>query len=482
MANQESPKHKALRAAVEHALNYLDNLDSQPVAASATADALRKQLARPLNEDGIPAEVVISDLARDVAGGLHGSAGGRFFGWVIGGSLPAALGADWLTSTWDQNAGLYAVAPAAAIVEEVVGEWLKDLLQLPSLSSFALVTGTQMAHVTCLAAARHALFARRGWDVEGRGLAGAPAIRILASDQHHGSVERAIRLLGLGASNIADVATDFEGKVLPAELEKALAQDAAAPTIIILQAGDVNTGVFDDFSVLVPLAKKYAAWTHVDGAFGLWAAASPRYQYLMQGASEADSWVTDGHKWLNVPYDCGFAIVADPEAHSASMSHRAAYLTHATQERDEMDWNPEFSRRARGFASYAALRQLGRNGVADLVDRCCEHAQSIVKGIGQLSGAQVVCQGTINQGLVRFLNPAPDPTEQDHHRWTDQVIAAIAQSGEAFFTGTTWRGRRAMRISVSSWQTTNADVERTIAAVARVLQLSRMPVASSARE
>jgi glutamate/tyrosine decarboxylase-like PLP-dependent enzyme len=480
MSNQ-SPDHKPLRTAFEHALTYLDHLDSQPVGASAGAEALRSQLFKPLLDDGMPAEVVVSELARDVAGGLHASAGGRFFGWVIGGSLPAALAADWLTSTWDQNAGLYAVAPAAAIVEEVVGEWLKVLLQLPPQASFALVTGTQMAHVTCLAAARHALLAKRGWDVEERGLAGAPVIRILASDQHHGSVDRAVRLLGLGASNLLDIATDVQGRVLSDALEEALAQDADAPTIIILQAGDVNTGAFDDFKQLTPLGKKYGAWTHVDGAFGLWAAASPRYRHLMEGASNADSWVTDGHKWLNVPYDCGFAMVTHPEAHSASMSHRASYLTHATKERDEMDWNPEFSRRARGFASYAALRQLGRTGVAGLVERCCAHAQSLVKGIGQLPGAQVLSEATINQALVRFRNPAPGATEQDHDRWTDQVIAAIAESGEAFFTGTTWRGHRAMRISVSSWKTSDADVERTIAAVARVLEEARIPVPSSTR-
>lgn len=474
--------HKALRAALEHALNYLDSLDSQPVGASATAEALRNQLHKPLGEEGMPADVVVSELARDVAGGLHASAGGRFFGWVIGGSLPAALAADWLTSTWDQNAGLYAVAPAAAIVEEIVGEWLKELLQLPSHSSFALVTGTQMAHVTCLAAARHALLAKRGWDVEERGLAGAPPIRILASDQHHGSVERAIRLLGLGTSNVVDLPTERQGRVFPAELENALAEDPEAPTIVILQAGDVNTGAFDDFSSLVTLGQKYGAWTHVDGAFGLWAAASPRYRHLMQGASQADSWVTDGHKWLNVPYDCGFAIVAHPDAHSASLSHRAAYLTHASKERDEMDWNPEFSRRARGFASYAALRELGRKGVADLVDRCCAHAQSLVEGIGRIAGAQVLSEAIINQALVRFLDPAPHATEQDHDRWTDHVIAAIADSGEAFFTGTTWQRHRAMRISVSNWKTTEADVERTITAVARVLEHSRVPAVSSARE
>jgi glutamate/tyrosine decarboxylase-like PLP-dependent enzyme len=469
MQSTDSTLQKTLDTAVSAALSHLEKLDDSPVAATADLATLRKQLGKPLERTGVPAERVVAELIRDVEGGILGSAGGRFFGWVIGGSLPAALGADWLASAWDQNAALYATAPAAAVVEEIAGGWLKEILGLPPHVSFALVSGCQMAHTTCLAAARHALLTRRRWNVEEEGLYGAPPIRILSSDQRHGTFERAVRLLGMGLAQVQYLPADSQGR-LPAEvLEIALACDRSAPTIVLLQAGDVNIGAFDDFETLIPIAKRYNAWVHIDGAFGLWAAASPRFRHLVKGASAADSWATDGHKWLNVPYDCGYAFVADPEAHRASMSHRAAYLTHDADARDEMDWNPEWSRRARGFPTYAALRQLGRDGVEELVDRCCKHAHALVTGIGALPGAELVWEPIINQGLVRFLDPKPGATEGDHDRRTDEVIAAILRTGEAFFGGTTWGGRRAMRVSVSSWQTTEEDVRRVIRAVERVL-------------
>jgi glutamate/tyrosine decarboxylase-like PLP-dependent enzyme len=244
----------------------------------------------------------------------------------------------------------------------------------------------------------------------------------------------------------------------------------------LLQAGDINTGAYDDFAALIPMAHQHGAWVHIDGAFGLWAAASPRHAHLLQGAEAADSWVTDGHKWLNVPYDSGYAFVADPESHRASMSHRAAYLTHAAEARDQMDWNPEWSRRARGFATYAALRQLGRSGVADLVERCCRHTRSLVARIGSLPSAEALSEPIINQGMVRFLAPRPGATNQDHDRRTEEVIAAINASGEAFFTPTTWHGKRAMRVSVSNWRTSDKDVERVVAAFAQVLQRKTAPV------
>jgi glutamate/tyrosine decarboxylase-like PLP-dependent enzyme len=387
---------------------------------------------------------------------------------VIGGAVPAALAADWLTATWDQNGALYATSPAAAVVEEVAGAWLKDILGLPAHASFALVSGCQMAHATCLAAARHALLAGRDWDVEQRGLYGAPPIRILTSSQRHGSFERAVRLLGLGRDQVVCLTSDANDRLEPEALQKALEADASAPTIVLLQAGDINIGAFDDFESLIPIAKHYRAWVHVDGAFGLWAASSPRYRHLVKGVEAADSWATDGHKWLNVPFDSGYAFIANRDAHRASMSHRAPYLTHQEDARDEMDWNPEWSRRARGFATYAALRQLGRDGVAELIDRCCRHAPEIVMGIGKLDGAEVLWEPIINQGLVRFVDPS---TEQDHDRRTDEVIAAIVASGEAFFGGTTWRGKRAMRVSVCNWRTSPDDVQRSINSVARVLGL-----------
>ena len=462
---------KTLEAAQQHALSFLEHQGSQAAGATVDVATLRERLSKPLAREGLPPEQVIAELVEGVEGGLLGSAGGRFFGWVIGGSLPAALAADWLAGAWDQNAALYACAPAAAVVEEVAGEWLKDVLGLPADASFAFVSGCQMAHATCLAAARHALLAGRGWDVERQGLYGAPPIRILSSGQRHGSFERAVRLMGLGQESLVYLDSDDEDRLEPDALLRALEADASTPTILLLQAGDINIGAFDDFATLIPLAKRHHAWVHVDGAFGLWAAASPRYRHLLEGAAAADSWATDGHKWLNVPYDCGYAFVAHAEAHKASMTHRAAYITHDEDARDEMDWNPEWSRRARGFPTYAALRQLGRDGVADLIERCCRHAHAIVTGIGDLPGAELLWEPHINQGLVRFLDPSPAAAEADHDRRTDEVIAAIVATGEAFFGSTTWRGRRAMRVSVCNWQTSDEDVARAVGAAAKVLNV-----------
>ncbi len=445
---------KILERALDRAVEYLDTLDASPVAATADVNTLRKQLKKPLQDDGVPAEQVIDELAAGVEGGLLGSAGGRFFGWVIGGAVPSALAADWLTSAWDQNAAIYACSPAAAVVEEVAGAWLKDLLAIPETASFALVTGCQAAHVTGLAAARHRLLANAGWNVEDQGLSGAPAIRILTGEHVHGTVERAVRLIGLGSANIHHLPLDPRGRLSIGALENAL---TAAPTIVVLQAGDLNTGAFDDFETLIPLAKKLGAWVHIDGAFGLWTAASPRLRHLMKGAAAADSWATDGHKWLNVPYDCGYAFVADPEAHRASLSHDAPYITHKEDSRDQMNWNPEWSRRARGFPTYAAIRELGRAGIAGMIDRCCRHAKALVNGIGSLPGAEVLWESEINQGLVGFGDR------------TDEVIAAIQKNGEAFFGATTWQGKRAMRISVCNWRTSDDDVARAIAAARRAL-------------
>ena len=469
MANIDTPLEKVLDKARNHAVRHLEKLDVAPVAATANVETLRAQLAKELNDSGIPPDVVVDELARDVQGGLIGSAGGRFYGWVIGGVLPAALGADWMTSAWQQNAALYATSPAAAVVEEICGNWLKELLRLPKSASFALVTGCQMAHVTCLAAARHSVLARRDWDVETQGLFGAPPIRVLTSSERHRSFERAIKLLGLGTTQIQVLPVEEKGCLLADALEQELRADTQSPTIVLLQAGDVNIGAYDNFDELIPIAKKYGAWVHIDGAFGLWASTSDRLCHFMKGAEAADSWATDGHKWLNVPFDCGFAFVADSESHRASMASTAAYITLATDARDQMDWNPEWSRRSRCFATYAAIRQLGRQGIAELVDRCCQHAHSIVTGIGALNGAEVLWEPTINQGLVRFLDSSPNATEEDHDRHTDEVIARILLTGEAFFGGTTWRGQRAMRVSVCNWRTSEADVERVIKAVAKCL-------------
>ena len=458
----------ALTRAAEHARAHLEGLDQSSVAATVDLAELRKRLGRPLENAGVPAIEVIDSLVADVEGGLMRAQGGRFFGWVTGGVTPAALAADWLTSAWDQNAALYACSPAAAVTEEVVGAWVKDLLGLPASASFALTTGTQMSHVTCLAAARHSLLAARGWDVDSRGLLGAAPIRVLASSETHGSVMRALRLLGIGSNAVHCIPVHERGWLQPSALAEALAAHDGQPLVVVLQAGDLNIGAFDPFEELIPLAHARGAWVHIDGAFGLWAAASPAYKRLLRGVERADSWATDGHKWLNVPYDSGFAFVAKANDHRAALSHRALYLTHDGEARDQIDWNPEWSRRARAFTAYAALRELGRHGVADLIDRCCKHAATLVTEIGKLPGGAVLWHPTLNQGLVRFRAGRKSSVAEDDRR-TDEVIAAVLATGEAFFSGTTWRNRRAMRVSVCNWRTTADDVVRSVATVEKAL-------------
>ena len=466
-------QHATLTRAAELALSYLGSLDAAPVCATTPLAELRRRFSRPLLDEGVDPVTVIDELARAADGGLLGNAGGRFYGWVIGAGLPSALAADWLTATWDQNAGLYACGPAAAVVEEVCGTWLKDVLGLPASASFALVTGCQMAHVTCLAAARHAVLARTGWDVNRDGLAGAPSVRIITSSEVHGTTTRPAKLLGIGTANISVLPSDSASQLTPGDLGAALGREPGRPTIVVLQAGDVNCGAFDPFPELIALASEAEAWVHIDGAMGLWCNAVPELRQLLAGAELADSWATDGHKWLNVPYDCGYAFVAHPEHHRAAMEHRASYLDHADDVRDQLDWTPDHSRRARGFATWAALRELGRTGLADLIGRCCHHAHAIVTRIGALPNARAICVPQINQGLVRFQDARPRATEEDHDKRTDAVMAAINATGEAFFTGTIWRGKRCMRVSVSSWRTTADDVDRAVAAAERVLQEER---------
>jgi glutamate/tyrosine decarboxylase-like PLP-dependent enzyme len=473
--------HRALlERAMAHAIRYLDRLDTAPVSATATLEQLRGRLTRPLADDGTDGGRVIDELVADVDGGLLGNGGGRFFAWVIGGSLPVAVAADWLTSAWDQNAAIYACSPAAGVVEEVCGVYLKELLGLPPNASFAFVTGTQMAHVICLAAARHAVLGRRGWDVEQHGLTSAPRIRVLCGAERHGTVDRAVRLLGIGSDAVLPLPLGDDHSMRVDALRDALRAHPDDAVIVVLQAGELNTGAFDRFSEIIPLAHKHDAWVHVDGAFGLWAAASPRYRHLMDGAALADSWSTDGHKWLNVPYDSGYAFVADPSAHFASMTHRSSYMMHEGDARDQVDYNPEWSRRARGIATYAAIRQLGRSGVADLVDRCCRYATAIVEQIGQLRGAEALWKPLINQGLVRFRDERPGACDGDDDARTDRVIEQILNDGEAFFGGVTWRGRRCMRVSVCNWQTSDRDVARAVAAVERAIEATRGELIPSA--
>ncbi len=453
-----------LDLAAAHAGKYLGSLSTRSLAPSAGVAELRRRIGKPLPERGMAAEAVIDELVRDAEGGILGSGSGRFFGWVIGGTLPVALAADWLTSAWDQNAASNATAPAEAVVEEVCGEWAKALLGIPSSASFAFVTGCQMAHTTALAAARSKLLADRGWDVEKSGLAGAPALRILATENRHESILRSARLLGLGAGAIGHVPTDNMGRMQMAELASALERAGDAPVIVCLQAGDLNTGVFDPFERACAISHAAKAWVHIDGAFGLWAATSGRYRHLLQGADAADSWATDAHKWLNVPFDSGLVFVAHPAAHRAAFSQDTSYSIPREGLRNQKDWNPEWSRLGRAFPVYAAIRALGRSGIADIVDRCCAHAERLVRGIGALPGAEVAALPTINQGLVRFLS-----RDGNHDRFTDEVIKRIQAKGVAWFGGVTWRGMRVMRVSVCGWLTTDDDIDRTIESVREVL-------------
>jgi glutamate/tyrosine decarboxylase-like PLP-dependent enzyme len=448
------------------AADYLEGIPQRRVAWSAGADELRSSLGGPLPETPADSREVIAELASAADPGLVASPSGRYFGFVIGGTLPAALAADWLTSVWDQNAGLYVCGPSAAIVEEVAGAWTAELLGLPDGVSFGFVTGCQMAHVTALAAARQAVFSRVGWDVNERGLIGAPAVRVVVGEERHVTIDRALRFLGFGTGCVVTVATDAQGRMVSERLRETLA-GITGPTIVCAQAGNVNTGSFDPFEEIADIAQDAGAWLHVDGAFGLWAAASPALRHLVAGAERADSWATDAHKWLNVPYDSGLAFCAHPEAQQAAMGVRANYLIHAAEggPRDELDWNPEFSRRARGFSVYAAIRSLGRSGVAELIERCCTHARRFGEVLGTAPNVEVLNDVVLNQVLVRFLDEAGD-----HDARTRAVIAAVQDDGTCWLAGTTWHGMGAMRLSVSNWATTSEDVERSLEAILRAVR------------
>jgi glutamate/tyrosine decarboxylase-like PLP-dependent enzyme len=448
---------RLLERAAELGIGYVSSVPDLPVGPAATIEDVRERLDLPLGDGPTTPLEVIEELARDVEPGLVQMGSGRYFGFVIGGALPVSLAADWLTSAWDQNAGLALPTPAATVVEEVAGRWCKELLGIPEHASFAFVTGCQMAHATALAAARNHVLAAAGHDVELDGLAGAPPIRVLAGAKRHGTIDRALRLLGLGTASIRPIAADGQGRMVVEALREELARESG-PTIVCTQLGEVNTGACDDVEAVADVVEGTGAWLHVDGAFGLWAAASPTLRRLAAGAERADSWATDAHKWLNVPYDNGIAFCAHPESHRAAMTIRSAYLIHADPEaaRDPVDWNPEHSRRARSFTVYAALRSLGRTGIAELVDRLCARARAIAEGLSELPGLELLNEVVLNQVLVRL--------EDDEE--TDRVVAAIQAGGEAWLGGTVWDGRRAIRISVSNWQTSEEDVERLVAAFA----------------
>ncbi|HEX6676738.1 MAG TPA: aminotransferase class V-fold PLP-dependent enzyme [Actinomycetes bacterium] len=458
---QEPDWKGPLSEAYERALRYLEGLPERPVDSRADLAELRAALGGPLPEEPFEPREVVAALATAAELGLVASSSGRFFGFVIGGATPAALAADWLTSVWDQNAGLYVAGPAASVVEETAGRWLADLFGLPAGVSVGFVTGGQMANFTGLAAARHEVLRRAGWDVEADGLVGAPAVRVLAGEGRHDTIDRSLRFLGLGSRVVVPVEMDDQGRMRPDALRQALAA-GDGPAIVCAQAGNVNSGAFDPLAEVCGVAHQHGAWVHVDGAFGLWAAASPRLRPLLTGAELADSWATDAHKWLNVPYDSGLVFCAHPEAHRAAMGVRAAYLVHAAAgERDEMDYNPEFSRRARGFAVYAGLAALGRSGVVALVERCCALARRFAERLAA-EGVEVLNEVVLNQVLVRF-----HAADGDHDAHTRRVAERVRQDGTCWMSGTTWRGQAAMRISVSNWSTDEADVDRSVAAILR---------------
>jgi glutamate/tyrosine decarboxylase-like PLP-dependent enzyme len=451
---------RALEAAAASASQFLRGLPERPVGPRVGADELRARLGGPLPDGPSDPAEVVAELAKLADEGLVASAGPRYFGFVVGGSLPAALAADWLAATWDQNAGLFALGPAAATVEEVAAGWLTDLLGLPATVSTGFVTGGQMATFTGLAAARHHVLAAAGWDVERDGLTGAPPVQVVVGAERHVTIDAALRYLGLGSGRLRVVAADDQGRMDAAALGEALAA-SQGPTIVCAQAGNVNTGAVDPLPAICAAAHEHGAWVHVDGAFGLWAAASPALRHLVAGVEQADSAATDAHKWLNVPYDSGLVFVAHPEAHRAAFSTVAGYLTPGQAgERDPDAYTAEFSRRARGFPVWAALRSLGRSGVAAMIERGCGQARRFADALGAADGVEILNQVVLNQVLVRFLDPGGD-----HDGRTREVIRRVQAGGTLWLSGTTWHGMAAMRISVSNWSTTDADVDRSVAAI-----------------
>jgi glutamate/tyrosine decarboxylase-like PLP-dependent enzyme len=441
-----------LARAAELAADHRESLADRPVVPAAGQAALRDGFGGPLPKEPSPPSEVLEQLARAAEPGLMATAGPRFFGFVIGGSLPAATAAEVLVAGWDQNAFNAVLSPAAAAAEDVAGGWLKELLGIPATASAGFVTGGQAANIAGLAAARHHVLAQAGWDVERDGLSGAPRVRVLASAERHATIDRALRLLGFGTAAVEEVAAGPQGAIDVADLAR---KAGDGPTIVCLQAGNVNTGACDDIRAARAAAKN--AWIHVDGAFGLWAAANPATAALLDGVELADSWACDGHKWLNVPYDSGFVFCARPDVHAAAFAHRAAYLTGAGEVSGMGDLTLESSRRARGFAVWAALRELGRDGVAELVDRCCRLARRFAGALAE-GGAEIANDVVLNQVLVSFGDDAR----------TEAIVTAVQRDGTCWLGGTTWRGRRYLRISVSGWSTTEADVDRSAAAILRL--------------
>lgn len=452
-----------------HAADFLRTLPDRHVGARATREELLSALRAPLGDRGDDPAAIIDLLAAQGDRGAIACAGPRYFGFVIGGSYPVALAADWLTSTWDQNPGIYATSPLVSVIEDVAREWLLELFDLPRESGLGFVTGCQMANFTCLAAARHGVLRRLGWDVEANGLAGVPRINLVTSAESHVTIDVAMRYLGFGTRHLLRVETDGEGRMRADRLRRLL-DNLSGPTILCAQAGNVNTGAFDPLREIGEIAREHGAWLHVDSAFGLWARASRELRHLADGIEHADSWATDAHKWLNVPYDNGVAIVRHAEDQRAAMTSTAAYLVQTQGvERDSVDWVPEFSRRGRGITVYATLRALGRSGVEELVDRNCARARQMADILRRAPGVEILNDVVLNQVLVRF---------GDDDELTRRVIAGVQQEGTCWLGGTTWQEKAAMRISVSNWSTTEEDAVRSAEAILRVFAEIAAPVGS----
>lgn len=454
-ANRQS-YDAALEAALAHTQRWLEQLPDRRVPATASTDDIRAALdSGHLPETPTDAADVTDLLATAAEPGLTATPSGRFFGFVIGGAHPAALAADWLVSAWDQNFGLRMISPALAAIEDITSEWLLDLLGLPPDAAVGFVTGTTMANFTGLAAARGAMLARAGWDVEADGLAGAPDVRVLAGAERHDTVDLAARYLGLGAPEV--VPADAEGRIRLDALADALHTAPGRPTILCLQAGNIHSGAFDSFGEAIRQARNAGAWVHVDGAFGLWAATSPKMRQLTHGMHDANSWTTDAHKTLNVPYDSGVVIVRDPGALRTAMSVHADYLITDNTRLEPYEKVPELSRRARAVPVWAVLRALGRSGVAELVDRLCGHAAAIADGARRLPGVKVLNDVVFTQVCLAF--------ETDER--TREVGRRLMEDGTVWITGSTWHGRDVLRISVSNWSTNDDDVARCLDALDR---------------
>jgi glutamate/tyrosine decarboxylase-like PLP-dependent enzyme len=441
---------------------FLDGLPERPVVARSDAAAMLAALDKPLGDEPQDPRAVIDELVRTVDPGLTAMPSGRFFGWVIGGGLPSAVAADWLTTVWDQNSGSGEGTPAAATIEHVALQWIIDLLEVPAASG-ALVTGGQMASFVGLAVARAHVLREAGWDLETDGLAGAPPIEVFVGGERHGTIDKALRMLGFGTRQVHVVPVDEQGRMIADALDLA----GTAPAIVCAQAGNVNGGSFDP---LIAIGSRVAdaraqrpLWLHIDGAFGLWARVAPKRRALVDGAEHADSWATDAHKWLNTPYDCGIALIRHADAHRHVFRGGAQYLPAGGVVPSPFDHAPELSRRARGFALWAALRELGKRGLGDLVERCCTHAEAFAAGLSAIPAVEVMNEVVLNQLVVRFL----DPAGRDDDAHTRAVTARVIASGECYPSATTWRGRAALRISVSNWSTDEDDVRRSIAAIAK---------------